>query len=402
MAQTDKPRSKGISKAPTATAEFDSVSRNKKGGKRAKEKKGGGALLWILLGGGAVVCFLFLGCAGVGAVGFYIYYQAGKGVTLANYNKLRPGMTEKEVTDILGSPTRTESAGTGKNYIWQSGENTITVTMQDGKAFMFAAAIDRQLYFGNNNAEASNAKTTPAPNPGGNLFPPPGPGPGPTTGPGPNPGPGPGPGPKPAPDNTPGLCKDLSHETLGRVIAAGKKTEAEIIAIVGTQPKHLGPQKFLYVDKDNKLHFDYLSHDTLYWTDGAGGSMRIFLLNGVFASSDWNGLKPAPAGPGPMPGPRPGPGVPTGPAPAGSITTETMEKLCKLCFNNNPTEAELIAAAGAQPKHLGPQQMVAIKAQSTDTLQWPVWDKGDRGTVYVYFTIYLINGRYASSKLGAP
>jgi hypothetical protein len=50
-------------------------------------------------------------------------------VTSENFQKIKAGMTEKEVTDVLGSPTETKD----KNSTWKSGNSSIDITYQDGK-----------------------------------------------------------------------------------------------------------------------------------------------------------------------------------------------------------------------------------------------------------------------------
>lgn len=60
-------------------------------------------------------------------------------VTSENFMKLKPGMTEKEVNDILGSPDKTSEKDAGplgklKIAEWKSGDNTVEVTYdKDGK-----------------------------------------------------------------------------------------------------------------------------------------------------------------------------------------------------------------------------------------------------------------------------
>jgi PBP1b-binding outer membrane lipoprotein LpoB len=58
-------------------------------------------------------------------------------VTKENFNKLKGGMAEKEVTDILGKPTETEDVTVGnaklKRLVWKSGNSSIRVDFQDGK-----------------------------------------------------------------------------------------------------------------------------------------------------------------------------------------------------------------------------------------------------------------------------
>ena len=54
-------------------------------------------------------------------------------VTTANYGKLKEKMTEKEVTEILGTPTESKDIDGGKEHIWKDGNNRITVHVKSGK-----------------------------------------------------------------------------------------------------------------------------------------------------------------------------------------------------------------------------------------------------------------------------
>jgi hypothetical protein len=58
----------------------------------------------------------------------------GSKLTSENFMKIKPGMTEKEVTDILGDPKEKKDAEGGtKEYIWESGKNKVEVKFKDGK-----------------------------------------------------------------------------------------------------------------------------------------------------------------------------------------------------------------------------------------------------------------------------
>ena len=54
-------------------------------------------------------------------------------VTKANFDKLKEKMAEKEVTDLLGPPTESKDIEGGKEHIWKSGNNRITVHIKAGK-----------------------------------------------------------------------------------------------------------------------------------------------------------------------------------------------------------------------------------------------------------------------------
>lgn len=76
------------------------------------------------------LCLFVAGCGG------------GGGFTKDNYNKVKNGMTEAEVTGILGSPTETKSAGPAKMMIWKSGNDTASITFTDGKVAMKISSHD--------------------------------------------------------------------------------------------------------------------------------------------------------------------------------------------------------------------------------------------------------------------
>jgi hypothetical protein len=92
----------------------------------------------------AGLCLTIIGCGGGGF--------AGSKITKANAEKIKEGMSEQEVTDILGPPDVTKdinaemagrpgSAGGGNTpkgkgvwtSSWKQGEKTITVFFTDGK-----------------------------------------------------------------------------------------------------------------------------------------------------------------------------------------------------------------------------------------------------------------------------
>jgi hypothetical protein len=287
MGQIKKPGEKIRSDTPAAEAADSDLPRNKKGNKAGK--KGSGALLWILLGGGAVLCFLFLICAGGSAVGLCVYLYAGKGVTLANYNKLRGGMTEKEVIEILGSPTRTDPTGVRtKTCFWESGKDSISVGFLDDKVYLFGGHIDNKVYIGNEgDAEAFNKAANQAGNnpllppnnnglPNAGVFPPPNNNPPPNGGvfPPPNNN-GPPNKVPPAPNNPfPGtLPKDVfMPEYIGRF--KNGMTEAECIAAVGILPIRLGPQP---------MTGGGLSDETFKWSNEKS-MLRLWFIKGKVAA----------------------------------------------------------------------------------------------------------------------
>jgi hypothetical protein len=71
-----------------------------------------GSILCVL-----ALCVFLVGCGG----------GSGK-ITKENCEKIKTDMTEKEVTDLLGSGETKD-----KKTTWKSGNNTIEVTWKDGK-----------------------------------------------------------------------------------------------------------------------------------------------------------------------------------------------------------------------------------------------------------------------------
>jgi predicted Zn finger-like uncharacterized protein len=121
---------------------------------RPPRSKKGGIPLWVwLVGGGGL--FLFLCCGGGGIAGFFLLGGTDRfvnKVTKENFDKIKTGMTEAQVKEILGEPT--ETAGTPDQLpdipgmpkmprmpggmrvnimVWKKGDNTITVNFMNGK-----------------------------------------------------------------------------------------------------------------------------------------------------------------------------------------------------------------------------------------------------------------------------
>ena len=79
-------------------------------------------LIWML-----AASVLALGLAGCGSK-----------ITKDNYDKIKVGMTEDEVKDILGEPTKAVSGGIaglvgGGVMTWEDGQKSIVVTFANGK-----------------------------------------------------------------------------------------------------------------------------------------------------------------------------------------------------------------------------------------------------------------------------
>src|SRR5262245_5247305 len=55
-------------------------------------------------------------------------------ITKANWDKVKDGMSEKEVTDLLGTPSETKDIKGGKELTWQHSGSVCVVEMKEGKA----------------------------------------------------------------------------------------------------------------------------------------------------------------------------------------------------------------------------------------------------------------------------
>ena len=65
-------------------------------------------------------------------------------ITGENYSKLKDGMGESDVLDILGQPDRIGEPGEPKSLFWED-HNTIHVVFVDGKAFAFDAHFSERI-----------------------------------------------------------------------------------------------------------------------------------------------------------------------------------------------------------------------------------------------------------------
>jgi hypothetical protein len=110
-----------------------------------QSKKKGSGMLWLLLGGGGAFGFVAL-LVCMGGL-WYLFGSGGFGKTLdmAAYRKLKAGMTEAEVTDILGKPTENAPGGgfgiNTKTSIWKQGDSQLSIVFMDGKASMASGAL---------------------------------------------------------------------------------------------------------------------------------------------------------------------------------------------------------------------------------------------------------------------
>jgi hypothetical protein len=86
--------------------------------------------------------FVLLAAAAVGVAGCLVWYFAlnpGPGVTLANFDRVREGMSKEEVEAILGPPgvdqeLRDRHQITYRLSIWEADDLRLTVHYDDGRA----------------------------------------------------------------------------------------------------------------------------------------------------------------------------------------------------------------------------------------------------------------------------
>jgi hypothetical protein len=103
---------------------------------RPRRRPARGSLLWLwLLLGGIGLALL------VGVLVLVLVLTGGNKVTPENFAKLRGGMTENEVTQILGAPTLASTRGLNRILIWQSGENVVTVSFLNDRVVGLHAAF---------------------------------------------------------------------------------------------------------------------------------------------------------------------------------------------------------------------------------------------------------------------
>ncbi|MGD8720061.1 MAG: hypothetical protein PVH29_14730 [Candidatus Zixiibacteriota bacterium] len=108
------------------------------------------AKIWLVVGVSAAVLFLYCGAPFAGVLVYRELFDPDEmfdmsmpsgnpNVTLANYNRIRAGMTHQQVTGILGGPGGTarhlETGGTRVEYWTWVGtdDSTITVIFKGGR-----------------------------------------------------------------------------------------------------------------------------------------------------------------------------------------------------------------------------------------------------------------------------
>ena len=153
MAADDAPRE---NRRARDDEDDDRPARGKKGRGRdddrpRKRKKGGVPLgVWMALGG--VGLLLLVVCVGVGGYFGVNYFTGGAHVTLDDYGKIKGGMTEAEVTAILGPATNVlqdtkdiQAAavfGNLRGLQWKNGDNTIVVNFTNDHVTTWSCLID--------------------------------------------------------------------------------------------------------------------------------------------------------------------------------------------------------------------------------------------------------------------
>ncbi len=106
--------------------------------RKKKPKKKGGVPVWVWVTTGVVgVLFLMcLGCAGI----IYINFPKveigapSASVSMANFDKIKKGMTEAQIKGFMGKPTAAVNIGGQKVDSWNQGPDAITVTFVSDSA----------------------------------------------------------------------------------------------------------------------------------------------------------------------------------------------------------------------------------------------------------------------------
>jgi hypothetical protein len=84
----------------------------------------------------AVCCVWLAGCGNKGGQGKAEKAQTG---SPGNFEKVQNGMTEKEVTALLGTPTQNVSGKSGKVLLWTSKDAVYTVSLGAGDKVVYKA-----------------------------------------------------------------------------------------------------------------------------------------------------------------------------------------------------------------------------------------------------------------------
>jgi hypothetical protein len=219
----------------------------------AEPAKTGGGLFLLL--GGAVLLLLVLVCGGVAVVVYVAFVRPGGSVsagpiTMANFDRIRGGMSEADVEAILGKPTNADTnldandrplvAERGRAQLWSNREDHIIVAYCDHKAVSWHCMIGGKFRIQTDRTYAWFNQPEPPPTPS------------------------PKPDPKPDPNGK------LTQAAFDAIVI-GKSTRAEVEAA-------LGPPKEVRPDPSARL----VKHLALYWVEG-----QIFFT--VFVRED-NGV----------------------------------------------------------------------------------------------------------------
>jgi hypothetical protein len=132
---------------------------------RPRRRHSGGSRLWVwlLLGGMAVLI-----TGGVTVILLVALNQSR--ATPENFAKVKRGMSESEVTRILGTPDLKVGLGNIKTLAWRNGGNVYQVLIQDGQV----AHMNSMPFEGDLDGLAVPPANFNVPNPGGVNFPRPG------------------------------------------------------------------------------------------------------------------------------------------------------------------------------------------------------------------------------------
>jgi hypothetical protein len=224
-----------------------------------KPARKGGALFWVLGLGAAAV--LFLGCAGVGVVAAVFLWPSK--ATPENFARVKAGMSEKDVTDLMGPPAQGASLnGNGfaafaglslpnaRTLVWKNGSGQFAVTFVDGKAADGIGVAGGKVLTPSFGGDPLAALPKPKGDPfgGGDLNPNPDPG----GKPDPEVKPNPGPEVKPRPDGRP------KPEPIPAMVDVSKihkgMSEQDVI-------KHLGEPTFKNELKSGEWQFSGLKKE---------------------------------------------------------------------------------------------------------------------------------------------
>ena len=212
---------------------------------RKKKSKAGGVPVALLVGGGVGLLLI------IGVVILLVCLLGGNGkLTAENVAKLKQGMTEQEVIDLLGTPTATVDPGKAADNMPKLGGDFGKMADQMNKAF--GQLIPKTMTWNNNkdinvtvtfaagkvtgwvggpkldNAVANN----PAPNPNPNPF----------ANPNPNPNPVPNPMPMPEPDPDPNAITSkpggqMTPENMNRVQLG--MSQRQVVELLGQPNQRL-------------------------------------------------------------------------------------------------------------------------------------------------------------------